>query len=115
LDGARGREVVDEVAPLQAAGFEQWPMQLLGIPASIVYLSIVLGIAGLAAAARLWRPKRWRVWLTIIVRVLGILSAAPGLTEAPNSLLRVLATGGFVDGAWIILLVVLANLRRTHT
>jgi hypothetical protein len=115
LDGARGREVVDEVAPLQAAGFEQWPMHLLGIPAAIVYLSIVLGVAGLVAAARLWRPKRWRVWLTIIVRVLGIISATPGLTEAPNSLLRVLATGGFVDGAWIILLVVLANSRRTHT
>jgi len=76
----------------------------------------VLGVSGFVAAAGLWKLKRWNnVWLTVIVCVLGILSAAPGFTEALNALLRILATGGVVGGALIILLVVLPNLRRAYT
>jgi hypothetical protein len=42
----------------------------------------VLGVAGLVAAAGLWKLKRWNnVWLTVIVFVLGTLSAAPGFTR----------------------------------
>jgi uncharacterized membrane protein (DUF2068 family) len=85
-----------------------------GVPAFVVYLSVVLGGAGLAAAAGLWRLKRWSLWLTIVVCVLGILSAAPGLTEAPTALLRVLATVGVVGSALIILLIVLPNSRRAY-
>jgi hypothetical protein len=76
----------------------------------------VLGVAGFVAAAALWSLKRWNnVWLSVIVCVLGILSAAPGFTEAPNSMLRIRATGAVVGGALIILLVVLPNLRRVYT
>jgi hypothetical protein len=78
------------------------------------YLSAVLGVVGLVAA-ELWRLKRWNPWLIVIVCVVGILSAAPRLTEAPNALLRILATGGVVGGALIFLLVVLPNLRRAYT
>ncbi len=59
----------------------------------------MLGVAGLVAAAGLWRLKRWNLCLIVIVCVLGILSTAPRLTEAPNALLRILATGGVVGGA----------------
>ena len=59
--------------------------------------------------------KRWGLWLTIVLCVLGILSAAPGLTEAPTALLRVLATAGVVGSALIILLVVLPNSWRAYT
>jgi hypothetical protein len=85
-----------------------------GIPAFVVYSGVVLGIAGLTAAAGLWMLKRWSMWLTIVVCALGILSAAPGLTEAPTALLRVLATVGVVGSALIILLVVLPNSRRAY-
>jgi uncharacterized membrane protein (DUF2068 family) len=84
------------------------------VPALVVYSGVVLGVAGLVAAAGLWRLKRWSMWLAIVVCALGILSAAPGLTEAPTALLRVLATVGVVGSALIILLVVLPNSRRAY-
>jgi hypothetical protein len=55
-----------------------------GVPAFVIYLGIVLGVAGLIGAAGLWMLKRWSVWLTIIVSVLNILLAAPGLLYPPN-------------------------------
>jgi uncharacterized membrane protein (DUF2068 family) len=85
-----------------------------GIPALVVYSAVILGVAGFVAAAGLWMLKRWSMWLTIVVCALGILSAAPGLTEAPTALLRVLATVGVVGSAVIILLVVLPNSRRAY-
>ena len=97
------------------AGLEQWLRQPLRISAFVVCLSVVLGVAGLVAAAGLWRFKRWNLLLIVTVCVLGILSAAPRLTEAPNALLRILVTGGVVGGALIILLVGLPNLRRAYT
>ena len=58
--------------------------------------------------------KRWSMWLAIVFCVLGILSAAPGLTEAPTAQLRILATVGVVRSALIILLVVLPSSRRAY-
>jgi hypothetical protein len=75
----------------------------------------VLGVLGLVAVAGLWMLKRWSMWLAIVLSVLGILSAAPGLTAAPTPLLRLLATVGVVGSALIILLVVLPNSRRAYT
>ena len=46
------------------------------------------------AAAGLWMLKRWALWLTIVVSVLNILSAAPGLAFAPNAVLRAAALRG---------------------
>ena len=86
-----------------------------GVPVFVVFLGVVLGVVGLIAAAGLWMLKRWAMWPTIIVSVVGILSAAPGLTAAPTALLRVLATVGVVGSALIILLVVLPNSRRAYT
>lgn len=54
------------------------------VPAVVVYGGIVLGILGLVAAVGLWMLKRWSFWLTIVVSVLNILSAAPGLAFAPT-------------------------------
>ena len=86
-----------------------------GVPAFVVYLSVVLGVLGLVAVAGLWMLKRWSVWRTIILCVLNILSAAPGLTEAPTALLQILATVGVVGSALIILLVVLPSSWRAYT
>ena len=89
------------------------PME--GVPAFVVYLGVALGVAGLLAAAGLWMLKRWALWLTIVVAVLNILSAAPGLAFAPNAVMRAAATFTVVGFAVIVLLVVLPNSRRAYT
>ena len=89
------------------------PME--GVPAFVVYLGVALGVAGLLASAGLWMLKRWALWLTIVVSVLNILSAAPGLAFAPNAGLRVGATLTVVGFAVVVLLVVLPNSRRAYT
>jgi hypothetical protein len=89
------------------------PME--GVPAFVVYLGVALGLAGLLAAAGLWMLKRWALWLTIVVSVLNILSAAPGLAFAPNVVLRVAAMVTVVGFAVVVLLVVLPNSRRAYT
>src|SRR5215211_4762470 len=86
-----------------------------GIPAFVVYLGVVLGVVGLIAAAGLWMLKRWSLWLTIVVSVLNILSAAPGLAFAPTPTLRVLATIGVVGFALVVVLAVLPSSRRAYT
>lgn len=83
-----------------------------GIPAGIIYSAVVLGVVGLAAAAGLWMLKRWGVWLAIVVCVINLLSAAPGIPFAPNAALRVAATVTVVVSALIIVLVVLPTSRR---
>ncbi len=85
-----------------------------GIPAFIVYLGVVLGIAGLIAAAGLWMLKRWALWLTIVVSILGALSAAPGIGAAPNNALRIAATVGVLVSIVIIVLAVLPSSRRAY-
>src|SRR5829696_4343720 len=59
-----------------------------GVPAVVLYSGIVLGVGGLVASAGLWMLKKWGLSLTIIVNVLGALSAAPGLVAAPNAALQ---------------------------
>ncbi len=83
-----------------------------GIPEFIIYLGVVLGIAGLAAAAGLWMLRKWSLWLTIVVSVVNFLLAAPGLAFAPNAALQVAATITVVGSAIIIVLVVLPSSRR---
>jgi hypothetical protein len=84
-----------------------------GVPEVVLYSGIVLGIVGLVAAVGLWMLKKWSLWLTIVVSVLNILSAAPGLAFAPNAPLQVAATVTLVVFALIIVLVVgLPSSRR---
>jgi hypothetical protein len=81
-------------------------------PAFVIYLGIVLGIAGLVAAAGLWMLRKWSMWLAIVVSALNILSAAPGIAFAPNASLQVAAIITVVGSALIIVLVVLPTSRR---
>ena len=84
-----------------------------GIPADVVYLAVVVGVAGLLGAAGLWRLRKWGLWLTTVVSALHILSAAPRLTEAPNAALQAAATVTVVVAAlMIVLVVVLPSSRR---
>jgi len=84
-----------------------------GVPEVVLYSGIVLGIVGLVAAVGLWMLKKWSLWLTIVISVLNILSAAPGVAFAPNAALQVAATVTVVVFALIIVLVVgLPSSRR---
>jgi hypothetical protein len=83
-----------------------------GVPAVVLYSGIVLGVGGLVASAGLWMLKKWGLWLTIIVNVLGALSAAPGLVVAPNAALGAAALVGVLISVLILVLVVLPSSRR---
>jgi hypothetical protein len=83
-----------------------------GVPEFVLYSGILLGVVGLVGAVGLWMLKKWGLWLTIVVSVLNILSAAPGLAFAPNAALQAAATGTVVVFALIIVLVVLPSSRR---
>jgi uncharacterized membrane protein (DUF2068 family) len=91
------------------------PLILPAEAGSVVYLVIVLGVLGLVAAGGLWMLRRWALWLTIVVSVLNILAAAPGLVFAPDLTGRVLATIGVVGFAVVIVLAVLPGSRRAYT
>src|ERR671921_9815 len=83
-----------------------------GVPAVVLYSGIVLGVAGLVASAKLWMLKKWGLWLTVVVNVLGGLSAAPGLVAAPNAALQAAALVGVLISVLIIVLVVFPSSRR---
>ncbi|MBA2713237.1 MAG: hypothetical protein H0U55_06745 [Rubrobacteraceae bacterium] len=85
-----------------------------GVPAVVVYGSAVLGLVGLAAAYGLWSLKKWGVWLSIILSVLNLLSAAPGIAFAPTTLLFVFALVTVIGSALIIVLVLLPPSRRAY-
>jgi hypothetical protein len=82
------------------------------VPAVVIYGGIVLGIVGLVATFGLWMLRKWGVWLTIILSVLNILSAAPGVVFAPDTTLQVAATITVVGYAILIVLVVLPTSRQ---
>jgi uncharacterized membrane protein (DUF2068 family) len=85
-----------------------------GVPAVAVYLAVMVGVAGLLAAAGLWMMRRWGIWLAIVVSALNILDAASGVAGAPNMTLRVVAAVIVVVFAFIIVLVVLPVSRRAY-
>src|SRR4051812_45840998 len=82
------------------------------VPAVVIYGGIVLGVVGIVAAVGLWMLKNWSFWLTIVVSVLNILSAAPGLVFAPEAALKAFAAVGVVVPAVIVVLVILPSSRQ---
>jgi uncharacterized membrane protein (DUF2068 family) len=88
------------------------PLPMKGVPTVVVYGALVLGVAGLVAAAGLWMLKKWGVWLAVVVCALNFVSAAPGIPFAPDAALRVAATVTVLFSTLIIVLVVLPTSRR---
>jgi hypothetical protein len=60
----------------------------------------------------LWMLKKWGLWLTILVNMLGGLSAGPGVGAAPNASLKAAATVGVLISVLVIVLVVVPSSRR---
>jgi hypothetical protein len=81
----------------------------------LIYLTVAFGVAGLIAAG-LWMLKRWALWLTIIVCLLGgIFSWAPVIPQAPSVLHQGLAVVVAAGSVLIIVLVLLPTSWRAYT
>lgn len=81
-------------------------------PTIVLFLGGVLSIAGLLAAAGIWMQRRWSLLLTIIVSVLNILLAIPGILVEPHATGKLLAGVTTVGFTLVIVLLVRANSRR---
>ncbi len=83
------------------------------IPPLIVYLTVLVGVAGLVGAGGLWMLRKWSIWLAIVVCVLNILDTAPGVVFAPTAAWQLAATLTVIVSILIIVLVVLPTSRRS--
>ncbi len=88
------------------------PLLPTDYPTIVLFLGGALGVVGLLAAAGLWQMRRWGLLLTIIVSVLNILLAAPGIFAEPHATGKLLAGVTTVGFALIIVLVMRSNSRR---
>jgi hypothetical protein len=82
------------------------------IPQVVIAVGVATTLLGLAAAYGLWMLRRWGFVLTLIVCVVSIVSAVPGLFIAPNRTLWASAIAGILVYAFILALVLLAPSRR---
>jgi hypothetical protein len=73
-------------------------------PYFVMMLAVILGVIGIIAAYGCWKGMRWGVILTIIINLLGGLSAAPGILFAPTTQLFVSASVSVVISIVIIVL-----------
>src|SRR5215213_3875853 len=92
-----------------------WELSFPGVeepPAFIIYAGIVLGLVGLVIAVGLWLLKRWSFLATLIVAVLNVLLAAPGVVEAPLPEIRALVAVTVLVAILIIVLMLLPSSRR---
>ncbi len=88
------------------------PLLPTDYPTMVLFLGGALGVVGLLAAAGLWQMRRWGLLLTIIVSVLNILLAAPGIFAEPHATGKLLAGVTTVGFALVIVLVMRSNSRR---
>ncbi len=88
------------------------PLLPTDYPTIVLFLGGALGVVGLLAAAGLWQMRRWGLLLTIIVSVLNILLAAPGIFAEPHATGKLLAGVTTVGFALVIVLVMRSNSRR---
>jgi len=75
------------------------------IPFPVLLLGFALGAIGLVSAYGIWQNQRWGVILTIVIRALDGLSAAPGILFAPNPMLKTMASLGVVISIVVIALL----------
>ena len=88
------------------------PLLPTDYPTIVLFLGGALGVVGLLAAAGLWQMRRWGLLLTIIVSVLNILLAAPGIFAEPHATGKLLAGVTTVGFVLVIVLVMRSNSRR---
>lgn len=87
------------------------------VPAGILALKVVLGVAGLAAATGLWGRARWAVLLALAVAVINLLVGVWGFVESvadSGSTAEKTVTGlGVLISLAVIVLAARIAVRRT--
>jgi len=81
-------------------------------PVIVIYVGIVLGIAGLVATVGLWLLKKGGWWATIIVSVINILLNLSGLAMVQGGALRATIAVQTIGFILTIVLAVLPSARR---
>jgi hypothetical protein len=76
-----------------------------------LFAFIIDGVGGLIAAFGLWMLKRWGLWLSIVIAVLTILVAVPGLLLAPGTG-KIVSAAIMVVNAVLLVLVTLPVTRK---
>lgn len=79
--------------PLLAAGLAA-SEQAATPPFFIILLGFSTSLLGLVSAYGVWKVQKWGVILTIVLRAIDAVSAAPGLLFAPTTTWRLLAISG---------------------
>lgn len=74
-------------------------------PFEIMLLGFGAAVLGLVSAYGVWRVQKWGVILTVVLRVIDALSAAPGLLFAPTMTWRLMAIIGIALSILVIALV----------
>jgi uncharacterized membrane protein (DUF2068 family) len=74
-------------------------------PFFIVLISFITAVLGLVSAYGVWKVQKWGVILTIVLRAVDALSAAPGLLFAPTLTWRILAIVGILLSVLVIALL----------
>ncbi|HMO58925.1 MAG TPA: hypothetical protein PKA05_01240 [Roseiflexaceae bacterium] len=93
------------LVPLLTAGQSAIDQAQATPPFFIILLGGFTAVLGLASSYGVWKVQRWGVILTIILRALDVLSAAPGLLFAPDMTWRLMAVVGVVSGILVIALL----------
>ena len=88
------------------------PGAIEATPMFVIYVGIVLGIAGLVAAVGLWMLKKWGWWAAIVVSALNILFNVPAPAMVPTTTLLVAIAVQTIGFIVIIVLAVLPSVRR---
>lgn len=83
-------------------------------PKVVIYGAYVLGVLLLAAAYGVWKRQRWGMFVGVIVSVIGVLSALPGVFFAPVAWMQLSAGIGVVLGVATIYALVMPATRRSY-
>ena len=73
-----------------------------GVPHTLLVLGGLFGVAGLISGYGAWVGQKWGIWLTIIVDVIGGLTALPGILVAPTQQAQILAFIGVLAPLFVV-------------
>ena len=73
-----------------------------GVPHFLLVLGALFGVAGLISGYGAWVGQKWGVWVTIIIDVIGGLTALPGILFAPTEQANILAFIGVLAPLFVV-------------
>jgi hypothetical protein len=80
-------------------------------PYAVIILKLLIGAFGVLAAYGAFRVQRWGIVLTLVLMVLGVLAALPGIAFAPTVLSQVSSAITVVAGGIVVWLLLRRDAR----